>query len=453
WDGWNTDPYLSIGDPYYHDMAFYDLKIAVGKSFIVAATGELISKIELTSTTIYHFRPKFPVREVVFSASKYFIIDSEMVNEVNVSTYYLPFVSALWTNNALDACKKALKFFNDSFGSYPYTTLNVIFTYGWYGGMEYPCQVLITETESQNYLEHVIAHEVGHQWWYQLVGNDEIDWGFLDEGLTVWSTDYYSSHYHPEWNVFEEYWAFEYASTYYLSTGNPSKINQSIYECYVTGTDYWYIAYDKTPAILEKLRQRIGHEDFLASVQLFFERFQWKIALLTDLQQAFEDTLGYDLDWYFLPWFDNSYLPTYAFEGAQYDKQQQILIITVIDNNGGSHTYPYAQELPLLIYDDNGFVIENQTVWLNGSITTLTFTLSQQPAVVELLFTGNVLVQRSEGVTKIFRSINGAEFILGTDFGSLSIFALSGLILIFLKRKKIKRNETFKKNSAPQLKY
>jgi aminopeptidase N len=51
-------------------------------------------------------------------------------------------------------------------------------------------------------LEKTIAHESCHQWWYNLVGNDEIDYLFLDEGLTCWSTDYYGEHYYGNWEHF-----------------------------------------------------------------------------------------------------------------------------------------------------------------------------------------------------------------------------------------------------------
>jgi aminopeptidase N len=55
--------------------------------------------------------------------------------------------------------------------------------------MEYPALVMISDNIGEHIsYEEVIVHEVAHQWWYSLVGNDQINYGFLDEGLTEYST-------------------------------------------------------------------------------------------------------------------------------------------------------------------------------------------------------------------------------------------------------------------------
>ncbi|MHA2202124.1 MAG: hypothetical protein ACW991_00410, partial [Candidatus Hodarchaeales archaeon] len=146
YDGWNIDEYLPMGDPFYFDMAYYDLVIEVPNDLIVVATGELLTSTTVGTSTIYHYNPHYPVREVVFSASRYFRVESEIINGVNVSCYYLPHSSSLWENKALDAALSSLILFNDSFGSYPYSSFNVVEAYGFYGGMEYPCQVQISES-------------------------------------------------------------------------------------------------------------------------------------------------------------------------------------------------------------------------------------------------------------------------------------------------------------------
>ncbi|MFX0105499.1 MAG: hypothetical protein ACFE75_08415, partial [Candidatus Hodarchaeota archaeon] len=68
YDGWNTDPYLSIGDPFYYDIAYYNLFIEAPSDFVIAATGKLVKKINKGANIFYHFDPIYPVREVTFSA-------------------------------------------------------------------------------------------------------------------------------------------------------------------------------------------------------------------------------------------------------------------------------------------------------------------------------------------------------------------------------------------------
>jgi hypothetical protein len=191
-DGWNTDPYLSIGDPFYFDMAYYNLTVEAPSDMIIAATGQLERKVYNGATTIYQFNPILPVREVTFSASRSFQVESKIVNGVNISTFYLPKSGLVWENDALNYLQKALLLYNNSFGSYDYPTLNVVEEYTSFGGMEYPCQVYASEAIAgypypllvkKQILEKTIAHEACHQWWYNLVGNDEVDYPFLDEGI------------------------------------------------------------------------------------------------------------------------------------------------------------------------------------------------------------------------------------------------------------------------------
>ncbi len=403
-DGWNIDPYLNVGDPFYSDMAWYDFFVEVPTEFIVAATGKLINTTINSDTIRYQYDPILPVRELVFSASKYFICESIIINNVNISTFYLPKSQLYWENFALDVAVQAVTLYNDTFGTYPYPTFNVVEDFTHYGGMEHPLQVYITEAiygipgrEPQDILELIIAHETCHQWFYHLVGNDEIDAGFLDEGLVVWATDYYIDDRYPERNLYEDYY-LQYNIRHYNNTvGRPNKINQSIYECSTSYTDYWYIAYQKAPMILQKLRVFLGDEDYLSSIKLFFDRFKYKIAWLSDLQNAFEDVYGKSLDFFFNPWFNNIYLPKYSFSSMFYDKESSLLNITIKDLNENCNEYQYSQEMTFEIYDDEANSIFSNEIWINGT-TSISLNLSTSlPDRIRLIFTDYVLAQSIEG--------------------------------------------------------
>ncbi len=445
YDGWNTDPYLKIGDPFYFDMAYYHLFVEVPNEMVIAATGNLTERINNSNYTIYHFDTIYPVREVTFSASKYFMVDSKRVNGVNISTYYLPKSESIWKNNALNYGINAITLYNETFGLYPYPTFNIVEEYTNYGGMEYPNQVYITESIDywdypQWFLEKIIAHETSHQWWYNLVGNDEVDWGFLDEMLACWSTDYYAEIYHSDWKYFQYELYINEVRTYFEELVLPNRINQSIYECNTSYTDYWYVAYKKAPLILEKFRNSIGDVNFFSGLKLYFERYQYKIALLSDLQHCFEDTIGTSLDWFFLPWFDNPYLPSYVFTSVIYELYENILYITVEDLNEANNNYPYSQQIPLQVYDANGQILFNEIVWIN-STTTFSIPMTTNPTEVSLIYNENVLVQLSSVDIESLKA--GVENPVIAFIIIIIIIACSvpvGLLIIFKilrKRKKI----------------
>lgn len=445
YDGWNIDPYLEIGDPFYFDMAYYNLFVEVPTGFVVAATGKLVEKKVNGLNALYHFDTIYPIREVTFSTSKYFKVDSKIVNGVNISTYYLPKSQSIWKNYALDYGINAFTLYNEIFGIYPYPTFNIVEEYSFFGGMEYPNQVYITESIDyweypQWFLEKFIVHETSHQWWYNLVGNDEVDLGFLDEMLACWSTDYYTEIYHSDWKYFQYELYIDEVRTYYAKEELPNRINQSIYECYTTYADYWYIAYKKAPLILEKFRNSIGDVNFFSGLKLFFERYQYKIALLSDLQQCFEDIIGTSLDWFFLPWFDNPYLPSYVFTSVIYDLYQSMLYITVEDLNEANNNYPYSQQIPLQVYDANGEILFNEIVWIN-STTTFSIPVTINPTEVSLIYNENVLVQLSSVDIESLKA--GVENPVIVSIIIIIIITCSvsvGLLIIFKilrKRKKI----------------
>ncbi|MGY5857862.1 MAG: M1 family metallopeptidase [Candidatus Thorarchaeota archaeon] len=396
YDGWNTDPYLYIGDPFYFDMAFYNISIQVPKELKLAATGEIQRMIVDGDVATYIYTPLHPVREMTFCASRYYIVESDMFNGVNISVFYLPESAALWEDNALSWSLRAVELFDTSFGEYPYTTLNVVEDIGWYYGMEYPCQVYLSHLIYDRYhggvissatLDGVIAHEIAHQWWYHLVGNDEIDMGFLDEGLTCWSVYHYEQYYALGWDAA----VYDFENT---RRSSMVLINQSIYD---NEGVYYFAAYTKAPVVFEKLKQLLGDDDFLGALMFFFNQYSFKIAFLWDLQESFEEYLSEDLDWFFLPMFDNTHLPDYTFSSVVYNQTSNEIHIEIQDLNEVRHNYKYTQQFNLRIENPQGTL--EYAVELFGTTVIdlqLPSNVTQAPTRVILGYDQFTLVQQNE---------------------------------------------------------
>ncbi len=324
-----------------------------------------------------------------------------------MSTFYLPASASLWEDDSLNQAVQSLELFNTTLGVYPYATLNVVEQHAYYGGMEYPCQVYVTRVISETieagtrifwYLELVIAHEVAHQWWSQLVGDDCVDWGFLDEGLTCWTHSYYGEYYHDDWEYFQYYRYLDSARLFFAEYGSGSIINESnTVRPDLTG----YVDYTQTPLVLEKLRITLGHDIFISGLQLFFKEFYFGIATLHDLQTAFEDVYGQDLDWFFFPWFENAFLPLYEIKNAQYDGAATTLTFDIIDANEQQNPYIYSQQVPVIVYGNQDNILAETNAWINGT-TTLTLQISASPSLIVLDYTGYILVQLPDESTNSY---------------------------------------------------
>lgn len=461
YDEWNTDPYLDVGDPFYHDMAYYNLFIEAPQEMVITATGESIEQIPNGGNITYHFDPEFPVREVTFAASEDYLLESAIFDGVNISVYYLPKSSYIWEDDALNFAIDAFDLFNDTFGYYPYSTLNVVEEYALYLGMEYPTQVYASEIiDTYGYptyvkkqiLEKVIVHEIAHQWWYNLVGFDEIDWGFLDEGLTCWSTDYYAEIIHGDWEYFQWTRYYDRVRTYYADEYLPSMINQSAYDLIATSLDWVYISYYKSPLIFEKICRTLGESNFLIGLSNFFEQYKFEIALLSNLQDVFEALIGSSLDWLFFPWFDNDYIPNYRFTNCSYYENTNNLTVIIADGNEYKNDYNYSQQVMLYVYDSGDSIIYSDHVWIN-STTIIVIPLVDIPYNVRLEYGQDVIAQLGdENITYIESLVDVSlvdvspvdeeiGIIFGFDVSLLLIFFVVPLIYLIYKLKiKQKRN-------------
>ncbi len=446
WDGWNIDPYLDVGDPFYFNMAWYNLFLDVPEGMVVAATGEVMSHMTDNGRVQYHYNISYPAREVTFSASKYYQVESSLFHGVNVSTYFLPASANLWETDSLQQAIQALDLFNSTFGAYPYPTLNVVEQHAFYGGMEYPCQVYVTRIISQqiqegtrdpSYLELVISHEVGHQWWSQLVGDDCVDWGFLDEGLTSWSHSYYGEYYYSNWEHFQSPTFLDSVRTFYAIYQSGTIINESNT---VRPDLTSFVDYIQTPLILEKLRQTIGTATFLSGLRLFFEENVFRIATLNDLQSAFEEAANEDLTWFFMPWFSNGYLPDYTITDAVFSTSTSLLNFTIVDQNEIHNDYTYCQRIPIRVYDSANGQIAQSEVWVNGT-TKVSLMVDSTPATILLDYSGYILVQLPDNQTSSYSISNiaivygGAIWLVMAAIGAV-VVVIAGLLVVYRRMRR-----------------
>ena len=204
--------------------------------------------------------------------------------------------------------------------------------------------------------------------------------------------------------------------------------------------DNWvYVCYYKTPLILEILRQHIGISNFLSTLKHYFELYKFSLATFSDLQESFESVVGESLSWFFLPWFNNLYLPKYSFKSHSFDSSTNELVFTIEYRNEPYNQYKYYQEVPFLIYDIDNQVIDSPALpsylAINGT-TTFNFTLPKTPLKVELLYYNYELVQLNDLSDLTLTLIVTPPFIPGYNIGLFLITTLLTIGIIFVIRKK-----------------
>lgn len=302
---YSIDSYHYNGDPFYSEMANYVVSITAPNKYVLASTGNILAEESIDENKKYNIQANC-VRDFAFVLSDKFNIVSDNINETTVNYYYY---KNQHPNECLQVGIDCIKTFEEIFGDYPYSVLNIVETDFVHGGMEYPNLVYISDTvDIQSDYINVIVHEVAHQWWYGIIGNDEFSYGWLDEGLTEYSTLLFYDN-NPQYNVntkelikntTNSFSTFVEVYNKVLGTVDTS-MNRKLNE-YNNESEYVYIAYVKGMLIFDNLNELLGREKFLKCIQTYYNDNKYSIATPQNLINAFEDTTHTNLSEFFESW-------------------------------------------------------------------------------------------------------------------------------------------------------
>ena len=235
---------------------------------------------------------------------------SEKVDGTQINYY---FYSDKQSVKSMETSKKSLMTFNKKFGKYPYETLAVVETGFLYGGMEYPNLVMISDNlEKYDDYTNTIVHEIAHQWWYGVVGNNQFDCGWLDESLAEYSVVVFYEN-NPEYEIFRDVCIKNAITSYTLFVDVykdvfkqvDTSMNRKISE-FATEPEYVYAAYVKGMIMFDDIRNLIGDKKFFDSLKNYYKQYSGKNAVPENLISVFEDTSNRRLKSVFESYLDGS---------------------------------------------------------------------------------------------------------------------------------------------------
>lgn len=189
-----ADPYYAVGDPFISDCANYRAIVTVPVGY--ACAGSAWPTVTQAGEEQCYTFTAYAVRDFTLCLSNRYQQVQAMVQGVLITAYAVDSGQAA---KALHYAKQALVCYTERFGAYPYPSFTLAEVDFPFGGMEYPSMVMISsETLRQGgeSLEWVVAHETAHQWWYGVVGNDQVRQAWQDEALCEFSLlDYVETYY------------------------------------------------------------------------------------------------------------------------------------------------------------------------------------------------------------------------------------------------------------------
>ncbi|MCB0481354.1 MAG: M1 family metallopeptidase [Flavobacteriales bacterium] len=355
-EGWHPFPYLDQGE-FYSEYGSFDVRITLPENYTVGATGDLqnedeklrlqkiadsTAQIRFTKRDYTYESQAFPpsssklkklryiqknIHDFAWFADKRYHVLKGSVGLPNSSDSvdtWVMFTSKeayLW-QNSIPYMNDAIYYYSLWNGNYPYkqaTAVQGALSAG--GGMEYPNVTVIGNAGDSIALDLVITHEVGHNWFYGILGFNERRYPGLDEGINSFNEVRYFETKYPKKSAFFDDLS-EPAKKWLNLTGINHKDENYLFYLFqarknedqailipaeeYTEFNYGAIVYAKMAISMQMLRAHLGDSTFDSGMQLFFRDWKFKHPGPKDLQQSLEKVSGQDLNWFFVEYLNTT---------------------------------------------------------------------------------------------------------------------------------------------------
>jgi len=359
--GWHPMPYLTQGE-FYSEYGSFDVSITLPSNYTVGATGDLQTQSEVdrldslvrkTETWIENRNTKLDwseVREEMsfpassekkktvryiqsnvhdfawFADKRYHVLkgEVELPNSGGKTTVW-----TMFTNKSARLWKESIEYMHDAVyyyslwnGDYPYhqaTAVDGTISAG--GGMEYPNVTVIGDAQSPLLLETVIMHEVGHNWFYGILGSNERDFAWMDEGLNSYNEQRYLQTKYPnatilaktkdkqlhqrtgltEYDIKDQHY-FIYLFTARQNSDQPLNTHSQDFST----VNYGGGVYSKSAVFFNYLRSYLGDDKMDAAMSEYFEAYKFKHPYPEDFRRVMESSTSENLSWLFDQGINNS---------------------------------------------------------------------------------------------------------------------------------------------------
>jgi hypothetical protein len=223
-------------------------------------------------------------RELALSLSDNFrVLSTTTSSGVKVELYYLaddPIMTLDTPRHTLQTAADALTLFEELYGPYPRERL-VVVEGDFPDGMEFSGLVFVSQDwfmawkgVPNDWLTLITAHEVAHQWWYAIIGNDQGRYPYLDEALAIYSEVFYIETYYPD----DLTWWWDFRVNTYAPQGY---VDTPIYDFY-SPRGYIDAVYLRGALMMQHLREDLGDEVFIEWLQTYTRQMQDQIAYPLD---------------------------------------------------------------------------------------------------------------------------------------------------------------------------
>ncbi|MGM0545722.1 MAG: M1 family metallopeptidase [Bacteroidota bacterium] len=377
--GWNVMPYLGAGE-FYMEYGTFNYSITAPADHIVVASGELQNPGEVLTSEqqdrmkearnsdkrVYIIRKNEVgseesrptkkdrltweykmenTRDVAWAASKAFVWDAARINlpdgdqSLAMSVYPKEVAGNSAWGRSTEYVKGSVEFYSEYLSPYPYA--NAINVAGTVGGMEYPGIVFCSWRAKGDRLWGVTDHELGHEWFPMIVGSNEREHAWMDEGLTTFinelsTRNFNDGEYHKARNG--------RVLNGWLRSDNSEPIMTAPDQ--IQDGNFGNVSYNKPALGLKILRESIiGEELFDEAMNAYVDRWSYKHPTPEDFFNTIEDVTGRELDWFWRGWFEKTWTMDQEVDAVAYNDEDPSKGSFIRIKNNGKLVMPVKMEI------------------------------------------------------------------------------------------------------------
>lgn len=281
---WDTKPYSTTFESDYYESSDYQVTLNVLDNYTVSMPGKLTEQpAESGRKTVITTADN--TREFVFFASPNLKLESVTRDGLTVEFYYFDDRSGKkeQIDQYIDQAFKAIEFFSEKYGKYPYPEFRIVESYVKGVAVEFSrvIQLGLLEENRSAESDSTFIHEIAHQWFHALIGNDSETESFLDEAFADFSMTYFFENSEDKSNGFKAVQLDEGSMDIAIDSSND------------TVKDLWdAVYYKKGRQVIYELYRMLGEEKFDQVMQAYFQEFVYKNATIDGLLQVVGEQAG-----------------------------------------------------------------------------------------------------------------------------------------------------------------
>lgn len=296
-NGWHRSYNSKFGDPFCLPSADYLVQVNIPEAYAVASGGSIMQTAVEDSGRATYLITAGKVRDFCLLVMYDYSEIKATQNNVTINCFMPSRYDPAIGSEIVNVCHKIMNYYSCRWGSYTYPEFKIVLVpMEGFQGMEFSSMIflredLFTDGFDLKRCEFLLAHEIAHQWWYGMVGNDQLLEPWLDEGLANWSANEYLENAHGNSGSSQRY------------SGGYIRLNRELKE-FSSSQEYYSTAYDEGSKFWTALETELGKDVVDKVLRTYLGVYKNQIASTQELMEIIkkESPEGQDMTPFLQKW-------------------------------------------------------------------------------------------------------------------------------------------------------